>query len=79
MKVLLEATHELILREYAIYINDWKNLLSQGREIKLRIGTGWLDRIRYVGGKLENEEIKKIRRKIKFVNGFLFMQPKTLL
>ena len=68
MKVLLESTLR-ILREYVYKIKRWKDYGPRDR--KLRKGTRWLTS-KFFG--LEEEEIKKIRSKIKFVNQWLFIE-----
>ena len=70
MKARLEATHKIILRPFARYINyyidDWKNH-GIDREYKLKYGTSWLK----FG--LEEEDVMKIRSQIKFVNHWFFI------
>ena len=68
IKVLLESTLR-ILREYVYKIKRWKDYGPRDR--KLHKGTRWLTS-KFFG--LEEEEIKKIRSKIKFVNQWLFIE-----
>jgi len=65
----LEVTHELILKKYAEVVNEWTKIKSEPVYKKLFIGTDWLSMLN-----LEMEEILKIRRKIKFVNQWLFIR-----